>query len=266
MERVVLREKFVNDNDFFERIKIGVVPISRGAGATLIATSVAKVISENEMVKVSFVEISQRKKLGERITFDSIGIDRRFAGRSFTDLFKLAEQGGITRGITNIDEGINWILHTPSIPGASKIGEESNRVNEPLENLRVLNSAPGDVIICDFEIHPEMLELLTDMDVLIVVIDPIPSAMIAGYETLGFCKALAVGGKRIIWVVNKDNGGVNKRELIQFIRLKDIIFIPYISAEELYNAEYNCLLPISKREVRTNLVNGVNKIIKLIFG
>lgn len=266
MERGIIREKFASEKDFFERIKIGVVPICRGAGATLIATSLARILSENEKNRISFIEILKTRELGGRLTFDSLGIDRRFAGRKFTDVFQLTLQGVNTRGITNIDDGINWILHTPKTNPPLKILEEDKTVMGSLDNLRVINNAPGDIIVCDFEIHREFRELLTDMDVLIVVIDPMPSSLIAGFEILGYCKLIEEKGGKIFWIINKDNGGVNKRELHKFIKLKELHYIPFINSQELYSAEYNCLLPISNREVRSILHNPLNKIIKSIFG
>jgi len=266
LERSVLREKTVNNDDYFERIKIGILPLCRGAGATLIATSMAKLLSENNKFKISFVEIIEEKSIGNKFTFDSLGMDKRFAGRNFTDLFQLTKQGANIRGITNIDEGINWILHKPKDIKSVEIKSESENKIGSIENMRVINNAPGDIIVCDFEIHRECIELLKDMDILIVVIDPIPSSLIAGYETLSYCKVLEQKGKKIFWIINKDNKGVNKRELYKFIKLKELYYIPFINTEELYSAEYNCQLPISNREARSRLQIDLKKIIKSIFG
>jgi len=266
LERSVLREKLINDADYFERIKIGIVPLCQGAGATLVATSTGKLLSGNKDIKVSFVEIVKEKDVGSKYTYDSLGIDKRFAGRNFKDLFQLNLMGETTRGITNIDDGINWILHKPKVKmaGNNKI-QELNAVRNS-DNLRIINNAAGDIIICDFEIHSQMMELLSDMDVLIVVIDPMPSSLLAGFQMLAYCKSLEEKGRRIFWVVNKDNGGINKRELHQFLKLKELYYIPLIKGDELYSAEYNCLLPVSSRQIRIALENPLNKIIKSIFG
>lgn len=266
MERSVLREKFINDGDYFERIKIGVVPLCQGAGATLVATSTGKLLSGNKDIKVSFVEIVKEKDVGSKYTYDSLGIDKRFAGRNFNDLFQLNLMGEITRGITNIDDGINWILHKPKVKMVGNNNSEALNAGRNSDNLRIINNAAGDIIICDFEIHSQMMELLVDMDVLIVVIDPMPSSLLAGFQMLAYCKSLEEKGRRIFWVINKDNGGINKRELHQFLKLKELYYIPLIKGDELYSAEYNCLLPISSRQIRIALENPLNKIIKSIFG
>lgn len=266
LDRAVLREKLINADDYFERIKIGVVPLCQGAGATLIATSTGKLLSGNKNVKVSFVEIVKEKNLGSKYTYDSLGIDKRFAGRNFNDLFQLNLMGETTRGLTNIDDGINWILHKPKDKKTEKNLDKVLYSQQCLDNLRMINNAAGDIIICDFEIHTQMMELLPDMDVLIVVIDPMPSSLLAGFPMLAYCKSLEEKGRRIFWVVNKDNGGINKRELHQFLKLKELYYIPLIKGDELYSAEYNCLLPVSSRQIRIALENPLNKIIKSIFG
>ncbi|MBK5245857.1 MAG: hypothetical protein JJE49_01135 [Peptostreptococcaceae bacterium] len=266
LDRSVLREKLVNDNDYFERMKIGVVPLCQGAGATLVATSTSKLLSGNKNIKVTFVEIVKEKDIGSKYTYDSLGIDKRFAGRNFNDLFQLNLLGKTTRGITNIDDGINWILHKPKVNKTeNKNGKESNTEGN-FDNYRIINNAPGDVIICDFEIHSQMMELLPDMDALIVVIDPMPSSLLAGFQTLAYCKSLEEKGHRIFWVVNKYNGGINRRELHQFLKLKELHYIPFIKADELYSAEYNCMLPVCGRQIKIALENTLNKIIKSIFG
>jgi CO dehydrogenase nickel-insertion accessory protein CooC1 len=266
LERTVLREKIVNNDDYFERIKIGVLPTCKGAGATLIATSLAKLISENKNVKVSFVEITNEKNLGSKYTFDSLGMDKRFAGRSFADLFDLIKSGTSIRGITNIDEGINWILHKPNEAKSSVLNSGNTCKIMTMENLRVVNNAPGDIIVCDFEINSECGEFLMDVDALLVVIDPIPSSLIAGYEMISYCKVLERNGRKVFWIINKDNKGVNKKELNKFIKLKELYYIPLINTEEIYSAEYNCMLPISNREARSKIQIELKKIIKSIFG
>ncbi len=266
MDRAVLREKIVNAEGYFERTKIGVVPLCQGAGATLVATSMGKLLSGNKKLKVSFVEIAKEKEMGSKYTYDSLGIDKRFTGRNYIDLFQLQLMGEATRGITNIDDGINWILHKPKNKHTVPDPDKGLNPQRTLDNLRMINNAAGDILICDFEIHIQMMELLADMDVLVVVIDPMPSSLLAGFQMLTYCKSLEEKGHRVFWVVNKDNGGINKRELHQFLKLKELYYIPLIKGEELFSAEYNCMLPVSSRQIRIALEDPMNKIIKSIFG
>lgn len=232
----------------------------------MVATSTAKLLSSNKNIKVSFVEIVKEKDLGSRYTYDSIGIDKRFAGRNFNDLFELNLMEQTTRGITNIDDGINWILHKPKNKKTDANRDKGPNLQRSLDHLRIINNAAGDIILCDFEIHIQMMELLPDMDVLIVVIDPMPSSLLAGFKMLAYCKTLEEKGHRIFWVLNKDNGGINKRELQQFLKIKELYYIPLLKGEELFSAEYNCMLPVSNRQIRIALENPLNKIIKSILG
>jgi len=178
----------------------------------------------------------------------------------------LNSMGETVRGITNIDDGINWILHKPKDKNTVNNQDKESYSQRNSNNLRMIHHAAGDIISCDFEMHGQVMELLPDMDVLIVVIDPMPSSLLAGFQMLAYCKSLEEKGHRIFWIVNKDNGGINKRELHQFLKLKELHYIPLIKGDELYSAEYNCLLPISSRQIRIALESPLNKIIKSIFG
>ncbi|HZK02266.1 MAG TPA: hypothetical protein VFC96_05315, partial [Anaerovoracaceae bacterium] len=44
----------------------------------------------------------------------------------------------------------------------------------------------------------------------------------------------------IIYVVNKMNGGVSRKELLEYLRLKKLHFIPMVGSETIYGAEYSC--------------------------
>jgi hypothetical protein len=74
----------------------------------------------------------------------------------------------------------------------------------------------------------------------ICVIDPLPSRLLAGAATMDLVRAAEAGGIPVTWVVNKMNPGVNMREVLRFISIKDPVFIPALPAEKLYAAEYAC--------------------------
>lgn len=258
MERIVLREKFMNDSSFFERVKIGVVPASQGAGATFVATSLAKFLSEEPEVKISYIDVSEGREKGERFTYDALGMDKRFAGRRFDDFFEPAPEGKTLRGKINLDEGINWVLRLPK--------SDKNIKPELMGHLKRINNAPGDIILCDFQIQENLMELLAEMDVLLIVVDPLPSSLLGGMDITAALQKLEETGKQVIWIVNKMNPGIHKRELLKFLKKRDYVYLPAVGLELIYAAEYACMIPAGNRSIRQEIQHPFEKIIEILFG
>jgi len=256
MERIFLRETKEEKLSFVvEKQKIGVVGISRSAGTTLIATSIAKSLSSVEGRKVTFLEISDCLYENRPLLYDSIGVDKRFKAREFTRFYGKIIGGENIRGMSNPDEQISWAIITP---------EDTREALEPapIEIVRLINNIQGDLIICDISECKRSEDYLLDMDMVIVVIDPMPSAMVAGYPFMREVKRLEYKGKKVVWIINKYNSGINKRELLSYLKLKDFYKIPFISADNFYSAEYNCKIPYEVKGVKEAMKETIEKIIK----
>ena len=72
------------------------------------------------------------------------------------------------RGTKNLEKGINWILPTPQ-----NCENEMELSGE--EKSRLIQSARGQVCIFDIEAENRWDHLLSVMDMLVVVVDPLPS-------------------------------------------------------------------------------------------
>ncbi len=274
MERLFLREK-IEEPVFSlpERLKIGFVSLSPAAGASFVAVCVAKACSLDKKRRVTLVEIltesspsckSCAVSAKNSLLYDSLGMDKRFAGRDFADFYKFLKDGESLKSATNVDERINWILPTPE-------DIEKDRLLSENDALRLVNNAPGDVIICDLSAllpqggGQEENSLLSDMDELVCVIDPLPSKLLASEDVLEYLKCLEMSGKKIVWVVNKYNSGINKRDLAGFLRLRETTQFPLVGGELIYSAEYTCRLPYSVREINELLHEAVEKIMLRLF-
>ena len=238
-----------------EKQKIGVMGMSRCAGATLVATSLARMLSSVESRKVTFLEICDLFEGKDALLYDAIGIEKRFRTREFTGFYSDVKHGESIRGKSNSDEGINWGLITPE-----DVKEAQNP--SPIEIVRLINNIHGDLIICDISSCKNSVDYLLDMDVVIFVIDPLPSHMIAGYPLLREVKRLEYKGKKTVWLINKFNSGVNKRDYLNFLKLKKFYKIPSIPAENFYSAEFNCKIPYEVRDIQDGVKAVLEKIIK----
>jgi len=273
VERIFLREEMAEHEStcILEKVKIGVVGMAPGVGTTFVATSLALRLSEKQECSIGFLELTG-KNHAEPLIYDSLGIDKRFAGREFADFYTRIKNKENVKGLFNIDERINWALLTPEEAKTDAMDLTT------IEKVRLINNISAHILICDIDCRiatrstkynstsagrEEMEDLLAELDIVIFVIDPMPSKMICGYELLAMIKGFEHRGAKIIWVVNKYNEGINKRELSSVLKLKYNIKLPLISNEAFYTAEYNCMIPYSTKVVREKAEDGIEKIVNL---
>lgn len=237
----------------YEKKKAAFIGISSGAGASFLTMCMARVLANTKIWKPAVVE------LGFGSIYDSMGMDKRFSSREFFPFFQTLCQGKPIKGKKNMDEGINWMIKCP----------EEYQINlDAYDKLKIINHAKGNVILCDFsscildsESQNSTLRLLQDMDCIFVVIDPMPSKMLKGYGILQELKKLEEKDRPVVYLINKFNSGVNKREMLSFLKVKKPTLFPIVSLEDLYQAEYNCKNPYSSAEVKKRIERPLNELL-----
>lgn len=258
LNRIFVREQC--DEEYCivnNRFKIGVTGMESAVGKSFIATALAKELSKDKEKHIAYVEISSINKL--TFLYDSLGMDKRFAGRTFYDFYTEIADGRSIAGLINLDERINWALCVP--PNNKKIKDKKL---ETIEFCRLINNVTADSIICDIGQCDGFEQILKEMNVIVFVIDPLPSKLIAAYDQLCHMKKCQLEGQTTIWVVNKYNDGINKRELYDFMKIKHFIKVPVVPQEQIYLAEYNCKLPYSVKLIAEALTEPVRQIIQLL--
>lgn len=233
-----------------DRLKIGIIGLSTGAGSGFLATSIARALVDQQIGYHPAV-----LELGNGGLFDSLGMDKLFYNKNFFSFHQAVACDKSIRGRRNELDGINWAL----LPSGENAG-----FLDLYRKIRLLNNVSGDVILCRLSgVEGEDLwRLMWEMDRVLVVIDPLPSKMLNGYNFL--CK-LRVSELSALYVVNKYNKGVNRRELLDYIKLKGVSFLPMVDQVAIYGAEYNCRtvydMPIAKKV----MIRPINTLIKNIF-
>lgn len=259
MNRLFLREKEESFPPLVsERIKIGVGGICHGGGATVVGTTIAKIASKKRKGRIKFLEITD-PGWHKPLVFDSLGMDKRFSGRDFFDFYAAVSEGNPIRGKANVDEGISWALYTQwDLKNAISLNKQ--------EKIYLINNMSYDTLICDISCANSNSSgtdvwdaLAAEMDVLVMVIDPMPSRLLAGFSLLNRAKFLEEKGKEVIWVVNKFNDGIHKRDLFEYLRIKRYTKIPLIGQEKFYTYEYNCRLPYHLKELVLPLSEMIEK-------
>lgn len=255
MERKFLRE-FVQleKYDTLEKIKVGVIGLTSGVGTTTVATWIAKTLSENGK-SVAYVEFGNPYK-GKSLLFESVAMDQRFSNRKFCDYYSEIISGGKIKQFKNIEEGINWALITPD-----NCAEEV--ALSQLQLVKLLENIAGEVVVADINNDVD-LKLLDVLDVIVVVADPLPSKLLSSRNKLQELKKYELRNKNIIWVVNKMNEGVNKKEVKNYFKEKNINYIKEVPLSELYYSEYQCKFSFTNKKLKEILNSDLLEISKEI--
>ena len=209
---------------------------------------------------VGFLELTP-VLAGMPLLYDSLGMDKRFAGREFNDFYERVRSRRGLRGLYNLDEGINWALKTPQT--AALLKEDKLTA---VEKLRLLCGVSARTLVCDLGCgneEGELEQLLAELDTILFVIDPLPSRLLCGEERLSMMKRLENRGAKVIWAVNKYSEGINRRALFGFLKIKKYVAVPLADPAEFYTAEYNCRLPLRSRIIAASMQKPLEEIIKL---
>ena len=206
-----------------------------------------------------------------------------------------AQNTGIARGPqtetrVNLCENVNWILYgnrmcSGSIeealfsmrnrkPGAYMMDERrsaggSERLSERLsdrlqtaeaEDIMDFTTIKGKYLILD---NPKMWR---HTDLLIGVIDPLPSRILAGLDTFEALKDEEKmglqAGKRVLWVLNKNNPLADRAETERFLKLKFDFAVSMAPPELFYGAEFACSQMALAEDVKGEIRNLVHTILE----
>jgi hypothetical protein len=258
-DRLLLRENDENPTGFAcaERVRIGVVGLSAGAGVSMLALSMVRCIANMKKLTPALLELSDGDEGAVGWNYDAIGVDRRFAGREYVSLYRRVAEGRGAGGALNMDEGVNLALRLPS---------ESDISLDPQQMTSLIAHTAGDVIICDFSARlgaglgakpadederlARLKILLSDMNLILFVVDPAPSKLLGGHKRLSMIKELEAASHDVLYVINKFGKGVNKRELYNYLKPRRKTEIEFIDPDELYEAEYTCKNPYQMPAVK----------------
>jgi hypothetical protein len=78
-------------------------------------------------------------------------------------------------------------------------------------------------------------------------------------------KLLETEQNEMIYVINKMNDGVNRRQMLQFLNIRKPFFLPLINSECIYTAEYNCKIPYTASEAKKALQLPLGEIAAALF-
>jgi len=203
--------------------RIVVAASSKGAGASFVTEILAYGLSKYGSVSVS--------ELGTSHFYDSLGFEKNFLVRGFTDYFekiKSGEHQDYSSSSSNSFDGINWIARRSGDRQALSTAELFRLFYMPTERFSIFDCSGIDV--------EDTLALLAEADFPVCVIDPLPSKLAQSYE---FLEKVRISLPNSVLIVNKMNPGVHLSELNRFLGTKNYFSITSVNPEYIYKGEYN---------------------------
>lgn len=227
-----------------------VLNLTERAGSTFFSLNLAKAFASNNIL-TSVVE----PPLKTPYIFDSVGLDKRLnitdenSNKFYSYAHEIFDNKKIESNREAINDGIVWIVPDPKLP---KIKEWDYL--KMMKLLYVSKRASINIIDCGYSYKNKCVqEILSEADMILVIIDPLPADIMQNDETLEELITMKKDGFPIEFIINKWNKGVNKKELLNFLDIIPLMYVPYISPEFVYKATYNCKIAYEYEEVKEDL-------------
>ena len=118
--------------------------------------------------------------------------------------------------------------------GATFVSEAIDHLLNERDSVKFFVSRPDKYMVIDDPKSPD------DEDVLVCVLDPLPSRLKEGAPRYTSLRNVNVPK---IWLINRDNPGVDHRELEKFLELRPDLSQEALPYESICRAEYNCEKP-----------------------
>ncbi len=230
-----------------ERKVIGIAGMSPGAGCTFLTMLLAEELASSMLPGNPQITVLS---LEDASIYNSLGMKERFKDRLFTDAAELKDLE--IREPVNMDEGISWAVSSPESEAGFLL---------PGEKAATARSLPGDFILWDMgcrELRPVLRQARDTLDTLILVIDPLPSALLTGYANLDTVRGSACP---VIFLLNKWNLGVDQASVLDYLEVEDPVLMSMMDTALIYRAEFACENPYREREIREMAADTMRELI-----
>ncbi len=263
------QKKFISlDKNSIDEIKlipvnsknIGVVNLSQGAGATFFTMNFSKAMSE--FMKVSVIELPTMQPY----MYYYLGLNA-LCGENLIDFTSYAHiinenkspQGNYYVHAKN--SNIYWI-----ITDATRYQIDNWDATKMMRLLYMPKSSSLNIVdLGDKLFEPYIINIIEQFYMILVVIDPMIPNVLNSFEYFEKIKSLQEEkGIHIEYIVNKYSNGIDNNDLLSFLNVKPIAYIPYINSKYIYKAVYEAELPCNISDVKNELYPAFNKLLKII--
>ena len=255
MERIFFRRRQEASAGQTKRnYRIGVTGLGQGVGTTFVATALAFYFRD-QGYSVSFTECLHPAGCSS-LYFDQVAMDKQFQHRQFEDIYQKLEADMPVYPAKNKEDGIVWYLPTPD-NCKDKLTLTSRQQN------RLVGTAREEVCIFDMAADYSWDDYLLDMDVIFVVADPLPSKMIRSRERYRTLKKIELSGCKMVWVVNKTNQGVDRKQVKSYLKSENLFWLEAFDAGIVYEDEYRCRFHWENEEIQRKMTAIFTKVSRI---
>ena len=239
---------------------IGVVSLSQGAGASFFCINFAKALSE--FMKVSVIEMPLLKPY----MYYYLGLNALCA-TDIIDFTSFAHLINENKALNN-----SYYVHTKNndiywiISDATKYQIYDWDFTKMMRLIYMPKPSSMNIIdLGDKLFDPSVSNIIEQFYMLIVIIDPMIPNLLNSYEYLEKIKSLKNEKSiNVQFVINKYSKGISNIDLIDFLNVKPIAYLPYINPRSIYKAVYDADIPYNNKEVKEELFPEFKKILKMV--
>ena len=251
MNRIFIKEADTNSNyKNIEKTKVLVTGLSSNSGVSFVATCIAHYLKTLKL-SISFLELEEYSR-HRSLLYDSAAFEQRFISMPFISFHQKVLDGEKIRGLTNLDEGINWAILSPSL-----LHSKEGFALSPEAKNRLINNLSGEIIIAT----DDNLDNIPEYDYIVCVVDPFPSKLLAGKSKLLQLKKLEVQNNNVIYIINKLSSSIPKKEILEYLKIKAAPCIGLLDEKLFYEDEFNCKFHYNNKKIWSEIEKPIKELI-----
>ena len=236
------------------RLRIGLIGLNDGAGAGILTMLLAEELASQSFENGRLVTVYAP---GEPYFYRALSLGKDLPGERFREIGEMAQPdestGSDQRETLNVVEGISWVVASGS--------HQDDPAWDREKSLEMMEQIEGNYLLLPFRQFPSDMDselLKASLDVLLVITDPRPSALLSGLESL---EEIRKTGIPPVFVISHMNEAVKTEQVLNFLETDDAVLFPELSAADLCTAEYKGENPNRIDAVRKQTMTPVCDII-----
>ena len=263
--RYIERQKVIEKKVYtgIEKKTVIISNLTKCAGSTTLTLNLAKYLSNLNILSAVIEPPIEYPTI-----FHWMGIEERLnkgSGDGINDFYsyphKIWKNKSLKPGSEYIFDNIAWI-----VPDDRREKIESWDYNQMIKLIYASSLCPITFIDIGSNIgHASVKPILSNVDEILVVIDPFPTYCMGQNNKLEELLKLKEEGFSIHFIVNKWNSGVKDKDFLSYLGCEPSAIIPAINLEYLYKANYSSSISCSYREVFEKLEKPLEEILSLFI-
>jgi MinD-like ATPase involved in chromosome partitioning or flagellar assembly len=179
----------------------------------------------------------------------------------------ICDKKDVSNALDSIKEALSNNEQDKIIKAADDLMQAHNRWDyfKMMKLIYASKKAVVNIVDCGGNLeHESIKNTLSEPDLILIVVDPLPTECMQNERLLEELISMKKSGYPIEFVVNRWASGINREQLLDFLRITPLATVPYIDSRYIYDAIYNYRLPIDNSEVETAFNKPFSTIIKRI--